>query len=108
MGYGVDARLVMDPDRPTGTCVVMVTHKGDHTMMSDPGANAALHPDDLPKDLFAPGAHLHMSGYTLLNEGSRAPPWPPSPTRGGPALLFPWTAPPRRRWSGWEPSRSSR
>ena len=72
MGYGVDARLVMDPDRPTGTCVVMVTHKGDHTMMSDPGANAALHPDDLPKDLFAPGAHLHVSGYTMLNEGSRA------------------------------------
>src|SRR5580698_9754607 len=71
MGYGVDARLVMDPERPTGTCVVMVTHRGDHTMMSDPGANAALSPDDLPKDLFTPGTHLHMSGYTLLNEGSR-------------------------------------
>jgi sugar/nucleoside kinase (ribokinase family) len=71
MGYGVDARLVMDPDRPTGTCVVMVTHKGDHTMMSDPGANAALSPEDLPQDLFAPGSHLHVSGYTLLNPGSR-------------------------------------
>jgi sugar/nucleoside kinase (ribokinase family) len=71
MGYGVDARLVMDPERPTGTCVVMVTHKGDHTMLSDPGANAALSPDDLPKDLFTPGSHLHVSGYTLLNEGSR-------------------------------------
>ncbi len=71
MGYGVDARLVMDPERPTGTCVVMVTHKGDHTMMSDPGANAALSPDDLPKDLFTPGCHLHVSGYTLLNAGSR-------------------------------------
>jgi sugar/nucleoside kinase (ribokinase family) len=71
MGYGVDARLVMDPERPTGSCVVMVTHKGDHTMLSDPGANAALSPDDLPKDLFAPGTHLHMSGYTLLNQGSR-------------------------------------
>ena len=71
MGYGVDARLVMDPERPTGTCVVMVTHKGDHTMLSDPGANAVLSPDDLPKDLFAPGCHLHVSGYTLLNEGSR-------------------------------------
>jgi len=71
MGYGVDARLVMDPERPTGTCVVMVTHKGDHTMMSDPGANAALSPDDLPKDLFTPGCHLHVSGYTLLNTGSR-------------------------------------
>src|SRR5580693_7690357 len=71
MGYGVDARLVMDPERPTGTCVVMVTHKGDGTMMSDPGANAALSPDDLPKDLFSPGSHLHVSGYTLLNVGSR-------------------------------------
>ena len=71
MGYGVDARLVMDPDRPTGMCVVMVTHKGDQTMLSDPGANAALSPDDLPQDLFTPGCHLHVSGYTLLNTGSR-------------------------------------
>ncbi|HEY2577456.1 MAG TPA: sugar kinase [Streptosporangiaceae bacterium] len=71
MGYGVDARLVMDPERPTGTCVVMVTHKGEHTMLSDPGANAALSPDDLPKDLFTPGSHLHVSGYTLVNQGSR-------------------------------------
>jgi sugar/nucleoside kinase (ribokinase family) len=72
MGYGVDARLVMDPDRPTGTCVVMITHKGDHTMLSDPGANAALAPDDLPEDLFTHGSHLHVSGYTLLNIGSRS------------------------------------
>jgi sugar/nucleoside kinase (ribokinase family) len=71
MGYGVDARLVMDPERPTGTCVVMVTHKGDHTMLSDPGANGALSPEDLPQDLFTPGGHLHVSGYTLLNPGSR-------------------------------------
>jgi sugar/nucleoside kinase (ribokinase family) len=71
MGYGVDARLVMDPERPTGTCVVMVTHKGDQTMLSDPGANAALSPDDLPHDLFTAGSHLHISGYTLLNNGSR-------------------------------------
>src|SRR3954470_19724794 len=72
MGYGVDARLVMDPERPTGTCVVLVTHKGERTMLSDPGANGALSPDDLPHDLFVPGAHLHVSGYTLLSEGARA------------------------------------
>src|SRR6266699_7321052 len=71
MGYGVDARLVMDPERPTGTCVVMITHKGDTTMLSDHGANAALSPEDLPQDLFTPGSDLHMSGYTLLKEGSR-------------------------------------
>ncbi|MEV4468046.1 sugar kinase [Nonomuraea salmonea] len=71
MGYGVDARLVMDPERPTGTCVVLVTHKGERTMLSDPGANAALSPEDLPRDLFVQGSHLHLSGYTLINEGSR-------------------------------------
>src|SRR6201996_8666962 len=72
MGYGVDARLVMDPERPTGTCVVMVTHKGEHTMLSDPGANAALPPAALPHDLFVPGAPPPVSGYTLLSEGARA------------------------------------
>ncbi|QKW37858.1 sugar kinase [Actinomadura sp. NAK00032] len=73
MGYGVDARLVMDQERPTGTCVVMVTHKGDRTMLSDPGANGALLPEDIErcKDLFNQGTHLHLSGYSLINEGSR-------------------------------------
>ncbi|MGI5121063.1 sugar kinase [Marinactinospora thermotolerans] len=71
MGYGIDARMVMDPERPTGTCVVMITHRGDRTMLSDPGANAALQPEDLPRDVFGPDGHLHLSGYTLLNEGSR-------------------------------------
>ncbi|GLZ05825.1 ribokinase [Actinomadura sp. NBRC 104412] len=73
MGYGVDARLVMDQERPTGTCVVLITHKGDRTMLSDPGANAALLPEDIERcrDLFHQGSHLHLSGYALINEGSR-------------------------------------
>ena len=71
MGYGIDARMVMDQDRPTGTCVVMVTHKGQRTMLTDPAANAAFSPEDIPTDLFSPDAHLHVSGYTMLNEGSR-------------------------------------
>jgi sugar/nucleoside kinase (ribokinase family) len=73
MGYGVDARLVMDQERATGTCVVLITHKGDRTMLSDPGANAALLPEDIERcrDLFHQGTHLHLSGYALINEGSR-------------------------------------
>src|ERR1700690_2260173 len=71
MGYGVDARLVMDPERPTGTCVVMVTHKREHTMLSDPGANSALSPDDLPRAHFAPGNGMHVSGCPRLSEGAR-------------------------------------
>ena len=71
MGYGVDARLVMDPERPTGTRLVVITYKGEHTVLSDPGANAALSTDDLPLDLFTLGNHMHVSGYTLLSEGAR-------------------------------------
>src|ERR1700684_4389578 len=71
MGYGVDARLVMDPERPTGTCVVMITHKGEHTMLSDPGANSALSPDDLPPALLPAGTHVPVSGSPLRSEGPR-------------------------------------
>src|SRR2546423_7790027 len=30
MGYGGDARLVMDPERPTGSCGVVVNPQGGH------------------------------------------------------------------------------
>ncbi len=104
MGYGVDARLVMDPERPTGTCVVMVTHKGERTMLSDPGANAALSPDDLPHDLFVPGAHLHVSGYTLLSEGARAAGLAAIDYARRTNMTASVDVPPRRRWSAPGPS----
>jgi sugar/nucleoside kinase (ribokinase family) len=64
---GVDTRVEFDPARPTGTCLVLVDPGGERTMVPDPGANDALELDDLPE-----GAHLHLAGYTLLREGSRA------------------------------------
>jgi ribokinase len=69
---GVDARLTADPDRPTGTCVVLVAPGGERTMLPDAGANDRLAPGDLPDELLAPGRHLHVSGYALLRPGSRA------------------------------------
>lgn len=71
-GHGVDARLILDSDRPTGNCVIMVTHKGERTMLSDQGAGVALTPEELPHEVFVPDAHLHVSGYTLLSESSRS------------------------------------
>ncbi len=68
---GVDCRLAVDPRRPSGTCIVLVTPDGERTMIPDAGANEALTPQDLPDDAFTPGAHLHLSGYTLLVDGSR-------------------------------------
>jgi ribokinase len=63
---GIADRLQIDGDRPTGTCLVLVTPGGERTMVPDPGANAALDPGDLdPADFTAPG-HVHVSGYAIL------------------------------------------
>jgi ribokinase len=71
---GVDVRATLDAGSSTGACVVVVAADGERTMYPDAGANAALAADDLPADLLGPGerVHLHLSGYSLLNEGSRA------------------------------------
>jgi ribokinase len=68
---GVDARLSVDPELPTGTCLVLVEPNGERTMVPDAGANDALSDADLPGDLLEPGGHLHVAGYALLRPGSR-------------------------------------
>jgi sugar/nucleoside kinase (ribokinase family) len=68
---GVDARLAVDSERATGTCVVLVSPGGERSMLPDAGANDGLRPSDLPDDVLAPGGHLHVVGYALLREGSR-------------------------------------
>ena len=69
--HGIEAWVSTDQGLTTGTCVVLVEPGGERSMLPDSGANTALTPDDLPRRLFRPGAHLHLSGYTLLNEGPR-------------------------------------
>jgi sugar/nucleoside kinase (ribokinase family) len=68
---GVTAWVSTEPDRTTGTCIVLVEPGGERSMLPDAGANATLTAADLPQRAFRPGAHLHLSGYTLLNPGSR-------------------------------------
>jgi len=68
---GVETRLAVDPDLPTGTCVVLVGPDGERTMVPDAGANDALREEDLADDLLSAGGHLHVAGYALLREGSR-------------------------------------
>ena len=69
---GVDARVVVDSHRPTGTCVVLVHPDGERTMFPEVGANATVSVPDVDEalaDLDA-ASHLHVSGYALLS-GSR-------------------------------------
>ena len=68
---GVDARLAVDPELPTGTCVVLVGPDGERTMAPDAGANDALTEIDLADELLASADHLHVAGYALLRAGSR-------------------------------------
>jgi ribokinase len=69
---GVAVHVGVDPQRSTGTCVVVIGAGGERTMLPDRGANLALSPDDLPPALFVAGNHLHLSGYVLLHDGPRA------------------------------------
>jgi len=68
---GVELEIAIDAQRPTGTCIVLVAPGGERTMLPDPGANTALSADELPDDVFAQGAILHVSGYSLMRPGSR-------------------------------------
>jgi sugar/nucleoside kinase (ribokinase family) len=68
---GVAVSAVRDPVFPTGRCMVLVTPDGERTMFPDPGANAHLASMDIDPTAWLPGDHLHVSGYSLLRQGSR-------------------------------------
>jgi sugar/nucleoside kinase (ribokinase family) len=67
-GVALAVRTV--PGTATGTIVSLVEPGGERSMVADRGANLALQPSDVPVP--AAGGHLHLSGYTLLDDGPRA------------------------------------
>ncbi|QYG95704.1 ribokinase [Iamia sp. SCSIO 61187] len=56
----------------TGTCVVIVAPDGERTMLPDRGANDALPAAAVAAALTDDVGWVHVSGYALLHEGSRA------------------------------------
>jgi ribokinase len=68
---GVEAVLAIDPELPTGTCIVLVGPDGERTMAPDAGANDNLSDADVSDELLASAGHLHVAGYALLRTGSR-------------------------------------
>jgi len=69
LSAGVDARL-SNGVRATGACVVLVDRHHERTMFPDPGANLELTAEQVTSVL-EPDSHLHMSGYTMMNEPTR-------------------------------------
>lgn len=58
-------------DAPTGS-VIVLTHGGERSFVTDRGANLLLVPSDVDSALGPGVRHLHLSGYTLLDASSRA------------------------------------
>lgn len=68
---GVTARLSGHGTLPTGTIVVIV-EGGTRTMLTEPGANAALTADAVTDQLLDAAAVLHFTGYSLFGSPDRA------------------------------------
>ncbi|MFE3037074.1 carbohydrate kinase family protein [Streptomyces canus] len=71
---GVRPRLVVDPEAPTGTviCLVDTGEAAERTFLTDSGASLRLDPGDWSDALLDGVARLHLSGYLLFSESSRA------------------------------------
>jgi sugar/nucleoside kinase (ribokinase family) len=71
---GVRPRLVVDPEAPTGTviCLVDGDAAAERTFLTDSGASLRLDPGDWSDALLDGVARLHLSGYLLFSEPSRA------------------------------------
>jgi sugar/nucleoside kinase (ribokinase family) len=70
-GDGLELRVSVDPELPTGVCVVLVDPAGERTMLPDAGANDALASRPFPAQVLDSAAMLYVSGYPLLRPGSR-------------------------------------
>ncbi|MBL1106215.1 sugar kinase [Streptomyces sp. 5-8] len=71
---GVRPRLVVDPGAATGTVICLVDGgaAAERTFLTDSGASLRLTPADWSDALLDGVARLHLSGYLLFTESSRA------------------------------------
>ncbi|MHB9862604.1 carbohydrate kinase family protein [Streptomyces sp. YIM S03343] len=71
---GVHPHLVVDPSAATGTviCLVDTGAAAERTFLTDSGASLRLEPADWSDGLLDGVARLHLSGYLLFAESSRA------------------------------------
>ncbi|MFD5794655.1 carbohydrate kinase family protein [Streptomyces diastatochromogenes] len=71
---GVRPRLVVDREATTGTviCLVDTGASAERTFLTDSGASLRLEPADWSDALLDGVARLHLSGYLLFSEPSRA------------------------------------
>ncbi|MFB7498037.1 carbohydrate kinase family protein [Streptomyces sp. NPDC056161] len=74
LAAGVRPRLVLDAEAATATviCLVDMDAAAERTFLTDSGASLRLEPADWSDALLDGVARLHLSGYLLFSEPSRA------------------------------------
>ncbi|MGV9285801.1 carbohydrate kinase family protein [Streptomyces sp. NPDC003719] len=74
LAHGVRPLLVVDRSAPTGTvvCLVDTGASAERTFLTDSGASLRAQPGDWSDTLLDGVARLHLSGYLLFSEPSRA------------------------------------
>jgi sugar/nucleoside kinase (ribokinase family) len=66
-GVAVGACRV-DPDVPTGAAVLLTLPSGDRSILTAMGSIGQVRVDDVPEDLLAESAHVHVGSYFLQTE----------------------------------------
>lgn len=69
---GIEPALVGHPSLPTGQLVALIGRDGERSFLTDRGANDGLPTAALPPGLLKGVRHLHLSGYALVGEATRA------------------------------------
>ena len=68
---GVETRL-LDVDEPTGVVVAIVDETGQRAMYTSRAANRRLSLEHVTRELERPADHVHVSGYVVLDDDTRA------------------------------------
>ena len=66
---GVTPWLVGDPRRETGRLIALIDPSGERSFLTDRGANEGLQAGDIPDELIAGAAMIHLSGYSFFAPG---------------------------------------
>ena len=69
---GVESYLIRTDAHLTGSVAVWIDHTGQRSMVSGKGADHALLPQELPRDLLATARHLYLSAWALFADPPRA------------------------------------
>jgi ribokinase len=69
---GIEAYLVRTDAHLTGSVAVWIDHTGQRSMVSGKGADHALLPQELPRELIASARHVHLTGWSFFDDPPRA------------------------------------